>query len=145
MFIFPPSWLKVTFRLRFEDQVIHTGQGLKVEDKRIVMVIHLAQSAIVPENGSMSELLVYQLTGFLIVILVLCSLWLAVSCLGFFFRNFEIKDPVAVPSAGPLSKGPATALEVTPEVKAVIGAALHTVIQGPFRIVSVEESKPYRS
>ena len=109
------------------------------------MVIHLAQSAIAPENGSMSELLVYQLTGFLIVIIVLCSLWFAVSCLGFFFRNFEIKDPVVASSASAVSKDPVTEIEVTPEVKAVIGAALHTVIKGPFRIVSVQESKPDRA
>jgi Na+-transporting methylmalonyl-CoA/oxaloacetate decarboxylase gamma subunit len=112
------------------------------------MVIQLAQTAVAPENGGIGELLVYQLTGFLIVILVLCSLWFAVSCLGYLFRTFDIRDPVE-----PLSKQPADAsarmsqptLEVTPEVIAVVGAALHTVIQGPFDIVSVEESKPDQS
>jgi Na+-transporting methylmalonyl-CoA/oxaloacetate decarboxylase gamma subunit len=107
------------------------------------MFIHLAQSAIAPENGGITDLLVYQLTGFLIVIIVLCSLWFAVSCLGIFFRNIDVKDPVAAPS--PALKEPADQLEITPEVKAVIGAALHTVIKGPFRIVSVEESKSDQS
>ncbi|HCP39167.1 MAG: hypothetical protein ACJ0BN_06575 [Limisphaerales bacterium] len=106
------------------------------------MVIHLAQSVIALENGSMSELLVYQLTGFLIVILVLCSLWFAVACLGVFFRNFEIKDPVAAPSSSAVHRDSVTKMEITPQVQVVVGAALHTVIQGPFRIESLEESKP---
>ena len=106
------------------------------------MFIHLAQSAIAPENGSMSEILVYQLTGFLIVLTVLCSLWFAVSCLGIFFRTFDIKDPDVAPTPRKSSKDSNVDIEMTPEVKAVVGAALHTVIQGPFRIVSIEESKP---
>ena len=106
------------------------------------MVIHLAQSVIALENGSMDELLIYQLTGFLIVVLVLCSLWFAVACLGVFFRNFEIKDPVALPASLATPKDSATEMEITPQVQVVVGAALHTVIQGPFRIVSLEETKP---
>ncbi|MDC0325771.1 OadG family protein [bacterium] len=112
------------------------------------MVIHLAQATVAPENGGISELLVYQLTGFLIVILVLCSLWFAVSCLGFLCRAFDIKDPVEPPSKriadSSATMSPST-FQVTPEVMAVVGAALHTVIQGPFNIVSVEESKPDQS
>lgn len=134
--------LKVTFRLRFEEQINHTVKGPFFEDICTSMVIHLAQSVIAFENGSMSELLVYQLTGFLIVILVLCSLWFAVACLGVFFRNFEIKDPVAVPSSSAVHRDSVTEMEITPQVQVVVGAALHTVIQGPFRIVSLEETKP---
>ena len=134
--------LKVTFRLRFEEQVNNTVQRPSFEDSCTFMVIHLAQSVIALENGSMDELLVYQLTGFLIVILVLCSLWFAVACLGVFFRNFEIKDPVALPASLATPKDSATEMEITPQVQVVVGAALHTVIQGPFRIVSLEETKP---
>ena len=106
------------------------------------MVIHLAQSVIALENGSMDELLIYQLTGFLIVILILCSLWFAVACLGVFFRNFDIKDPVAPPASLATPKDSITEMEITPQVQVVVGAALHTVIQGPFRIVSLEKTKP---
>ena len=134
--------LKIIFRLRFEEQFNHNDHSPPFEDSCTFMVIHLAQSVIALENGSMSELLVYQLTGFLIVILVLCSLWFAVACLGVFFRNFEIKDPVAVPSSSAVPRGSVTEMEITPQVQVLVGAALHTVIQGPFRIVSLEETKP---
>ena len=134
--------LKVTFRLPLKQHSNNTVLSPPFEDSFTFMVIHLAQSVIALENGSMDELLVYQLTGFLIVILVLCSLWFAVACLGVFFRNFEIKDPVAAPSSSAVHRDSVTKMEITPQVQVVVGAALHTVIQGPFRIESLEESKP---
>lgn len=112
------------------------------------MVIHLAQTAVAHDNGSFGELLVYQLTGFIIVILVLCSLWVAVSFLGYLFRVLDIKDPVEPSSKTTSDTGISIsppALHLTPEIMAAMGAALHTVIQGPFKIVSVEESKSDKS
>ncbi len=111
------------------------------------MFIFLAQATVNAETGGIKDLLVYQLTGFLIVILVLCSLWMAVSCMGFFFRKFDIKDPdlESRQPTSPSSEGSLPSFEVTPEVMAVVGASLHTVIQGPFKIVSVKETKPDQS
>lgn len=111
------------------------------------MFILFAQAASVTGDGSFGDLLVYQLTGFIIVLSVLCSLWLAVFVMGKLFRILNLKDPVpenspkpSVASKAP-AESPASTMQVTPELMAVVGAALHTVIQGPFKIVSVEESK----
>ena len=111
------------------------------------MFVQLAQTASVTGDGSFGDLLVYQLTGFIIVLSVLCSLWLAVFFMGKLFKILNLKDPIpekapkpSVASTAP-STSPASTMQVTPELMAVVGAALHTVIQGPFKIVSVEESK----
>jgi Na+-transporting methylmalonyl-CoA/oxaloacetate decarboxylase gamma subunit len=118
-----------------------------VIQRRSIMFILFAQAASVTGDGSFSDLLFYQLTGFIIVLSVLCSLWLAVFVMGKLFRILNLKDPVpenspkpSVASKAP-SVSPASTMQVTPELMAVVGAALHTVIQGPFKIVSVEESK----
>ena len=115
------------------------------------MFVLFAQSTVAPEGGGFGDLLVYQVTGFLIVLMVLCSLWLAIFLLGTLFRRLNLKDPVdtaPVPESDDRTKPPlpaASTLQVTPEVLAVMAAALHTVIQGPFKIVSVEEAKSEKS
>lgn len=113
------------------------------------MFVQLAQTASVTGDGSFGDLLVYQLTGFIIVLSVLCSLWLAVTILGKLFKVLDLKDPIpesatkssVSPAVSVPSVQPTPAVQVTPELMAVVGAALHTVIQGPFKIVSVEETK----
>jgi len=49
---------------------------------------------------------------------------------------------VALPASLATPKDSIAEMEITPQVQVVVGAALHTVIQGPFRIVSLEETKP---
>lgn len=111
------------------------------------MFVQLAQRASVTGDRSFGDLLVYQMTGFIIVLAVLCSLWLAVFVMGKLFKVLNLKDPVpenaSKPSASSTAPAltPASSMQVTPELMAVVGATLHTVIQGPFKIVSVEESK----
>lgn len=111
------------------------------------MTIHLAQLTSASEKSTFSDLLVYQLTGFMIVLLVLCSLWIAITLLGRLFKFLDLKDPVTddAPKQAVISEvstaQSSSSIQVTPELMAVIGAALHTVIKGPFKIVSVQESK----
>ena len=113
------------------------------------MFIQLAQSTSVTGDGSFGDLLVYQLTGFIIVLSVLCSLWLAVTIMGKIFKVLDLKDPIPENATKPSAAAavtapsiqPTPAVQTTPELMAVVGAALHTVIQGPFKIVSVEETK----
>jgi len=112
------------------------------------MFVQLAQSTSVTGDGSFGDLLVYQLSGFIIVLSVLCSLWLAVTIMGKIFKVLDLKDPIpenaVKPPVSPAVSAPSVqstpAIQMTPELMAVVGAALHTVIQGPFKIVSVEET-----
>lgn len=87
--------------------------------------------------------LLFQLTGFVIVLGVLSLLWGAVSLLGFVFSRFRVglkpeedspPSSRAAPSPQP-SKPP-----LSPQHVAVITAALHTAIKGPYRIVDIKES-----
>ena len=113
------------------------------------MFVQLVQLTSVTGDGSFGDLLVYLLTGFIIVFSVLCLLWLAVTIMGKLFQVLDLKDPIpenvakpyVPPTVSAPSVQPTSAVQVTPELMAVVGAALHTVIQGPFKIVSVEESK----
>ena len=112
------------------------------------MFLYLAQTAVPSEGKAWGDLVIYQLTGFLIVIMVLCSLWVAVACLGKLFGVLDLKDP-ATEASKQRTPSPAQAtsphLEASPEILAVVGAALHTVIRGPFKIVSIETSKPEKA
>ena len=106
------------------------------------MAIHLAQITWASQESTFGDLLVYLLTGLIIVLMVLSSLWIAVTILGRLFKFLDLKDPVSEAATSEISVAQASpSIEVTPELMAVIGAALHTVIKGPFKIVSVEESE----
>ena len=90
------------------------------------------------------DLLIYQGTGLVIVLLVLGSLWAVVALLSWLMAWLQLPDPEVeqissktVPSRGSLTKPP---IEEHPELVAVMTAAVHTVIQGPFRIVSIRDS-----
>jgi len=90
------------------------------------------------------DLLIYQGTGLVIVLLVLGSLWAVVALLSWLMAWLQLPDPEVeqissktVPSRGSLTKPP---IEEHPELVAVMTAAVHTVIQGPFRIVSIKDS-----
>jgi len=87
-------------------------------------------------EGSTSAKLLYQVTGFVIVLAVLAMLWGAVSLIGAVFSRFPVKAPV--PSA--TGTAPSRKTSIPPQHVAAIGAALHTVIKGPCRITSIEEA-----
>ncbi len=87
-----------------------------------------------PAPVGLSELVTFQLTGLVIVMTVLGTLWFGISMIGWLFKSLDWKDPSEVLPA-------AQGLSLTPDVKAVIAASLHVVMKEPFRVVSVELSK----
>jgi len=96
------------------------------------------------QTESFADLLIYQGTGLVIVLMVLGSLWAVVALLSWLMAWLQLPDPEVeqisskpVPSRGSLTKSP---IEEHPELVAVMTAAIHTVIQGPFRIVSIKDS-----
>ena len=96
------------------------------------------------QTESFTDLLIYQGTGLMIVLMVLGSLWAVVALLSWLMAWLQLPDPAVeqisskpVPSRGSLTKPP---IEEHPELVAVMTAAIHTVIQGPFRIVSIKDS-----
>ena len=96
------------------------------------------------QTESFTDLLIYQGTGLVIVLTVLGSLWAVVALLSWLMAWLQLPDPAVeqisskpVPSRGSLTKPP---VEEHSELVAVMTAAIHTVIQGPFRIVSIKDS-----
>jgi Na+-transporting methylmalonyl-CoA/oxaloacetate decarboxylase gamma subunit len=93
------------------------------------------------------SLLVYQGTGLLSVLLVLGLLWAMVAMLGALFQRLNLPDPMPLQSsaksaAHKVSAGGKENVLQDPELVAVVAAALHTVIQGPFQIRSIRPTDP---
>ena len=91
--------------------------------------------------------LMFQLTGFVIVFGVLLLLWGVVSFLGLIFSRFGIgfeavENSTALSKAKPIPQS--TKPPLSPQHVAVITAALHTVMKGPYRIVDIKESDEKR-
>jgi len=92
-------------------------------------------------DGSFKDRILFQITGFIIVMTVLTMLWGAISIIGALFSRFHFELPSESatkrsiqPPSIPAAKPP-----LTPHHVAAITAALHTVIKGPYRIVEVKE------
>lgn len=91
---------------------------------------------------SMSENLVFILTGFIFVILVLACLSIATSLIGSAFKRAEGQPAAAtaIPASAPT---PASEAEEAPQeeevVPAIVAAAVHMAMGGrPHRIVSIQ-------
>ena len=93
----------------------------------------LALAAVADLEGSVSSKILFQITGFAIVLLALATLWASVSLLGAIFSRFPVKDASAQISAAIPAPIPA-------EHVAAIAAAMHTVIREPCRIASIQEA-----
>lgn len=92
-------------------------------------------------DGSFKDKILFQVTGFIIVMTVLTMLWGAISIIGAVFSRFHFELPSESapkksiqPPTIPTEKAP-----LTPHHVAAITAALHTVIKGPYRIVEIKE------
>lgn len=103
-------------------------------------------------SDNWAELLSFQVTGLVLVMITLAALWGVIVFVGMLVRNFEHrmsrttatpapqhKERATVPAAVPSSPEPA-ACPVDPELVAVITAAAHAMLGGDFRIVSIAES-----
>lgn len=87
----------------------------------------------------MADNLRYQVVGFLIVMTVLASIWLVLRIVGFFFVRRTVEDTRQVPSTAPPPSPGIAAAAPHAETIVVITAAVHTVLEGPYRIVSISE------
>ena len=98
---------------------------------------------VLPEFPSVSEILGFQLTGLLVVFVALGSIWGLTELTGFFFKRAAARTPeiapapVAIP-VSPIQAPAATAPEaISPEIFAVIAAAIQVTLSGPFRIQTI--------
>jgi Na+-transporting methylmalonyl-CoA/oxaloacetate decarboxylase gamma subunit len=98
---------------------------------------------ILPEFPSVSETLGFQLTGLVVVFVALGSIWGLTELTGFFFKRAAAREPQGAPQPAPApaaaSPEPAaTAPEaISPEIFAVIAAAIHVTLGGRFRIQTI--------
>jgi Na+-transporting methylmalonyl-CoA/oxaloacetate decarboxylase gamma subunit len=92
-----------------------------------------------PANPTMADNLRFQFTGFMIVMTVLVSLWLVVEIIGIFFKGKGRKDAAARIPTDPLPSPGIAAAAPDSETIAVITAAVHTVLDGHYRILSISE------
>ena len=106
-------------------------------ESNLVPLLAVAQDL----DSSLTAKLLFQVTGFIIVLSILAMLWGAIAVIGSLFKKLNLADPVTSPRPKPVpapSAAPPRA-ELTPEHVAAIGAALHTVMKGPYRIVDIKE------
>lgn len=94
----------------------------------------LALVAVADLESSISAKILFQITGFAIVLLALVMLWASVSLLGAIFSRFPVQNDPAQ-NATPTVQAPIPAEHVT-----AIAAALHTVIREPCRIENIQEA-----
>lgn len=93
--------------------------------------------AALPDYPTMGESVLFQLTGLVVVFLALGSIWGMLEIMGVFFRRAKPVPPAAA-TAAPSSVAPATADTTSPELLAVISAAVHVALAGrPHRIAAV--------
>jgi Na+-transporting methylmalonyl-CoA/oxaloacetate decarboxylase gamma subunit len=92
-------------------------------------------ASLLPDHPGILESLRFQFVGFMIVMLVLTTLWLLIRLVGTVFKAIPKKAgtlPAEVPTtAGAGDGGP------PPEIVAAIAAAVHIVVKEPHRIVSI--------
>lgn len=94
----------------------------------------LALAAVADLESSISAKILFQITGFAIVLLALVMLWSSVSLLGAIFSRFPVENA----SAQNVTTNVQSPIAV--EHVAAIAAALHTAIREPCRITSIEEA-----
>ena len=95
-------------------------------------------------DKTIAEVISFQVVGFTIVMLVLATVWLAIEIMGRIFKRFPNLALSLTEPARPkrqMAQAPEEGGTLTPERVAVLAAALHTVIKGPHRIVSIKESR----
>ena len=87
---------------------------------------------------SMTEAINVQVTGFFVVLAVLSFVWITLELLGFYFKRFVMapeEEALSIIDEATISTEPG---EVTPEIVAVVGAVVHTMIQEPHQILSIK-------
>lgn len=93
----------------------------------------LALVAVADLESSVSDKILFQITGFAIVLLALVMLWASVSLLGAVFSRFPVES-------APAQNAAAVQPPIAVEHVAAIAAALHTVLREPCRIANIQEA-----
>lgn len=99
---------------------------------------------VLPEFPSIQEVLGFQLTGLVVVFVALGSIWGLTELTGFFFKRAAARTPQTAPqpapaaTSTPVSSPAATMPEaLSPEIFAVIAAAIQVALSGRFRIQTI--------
>ena len=92
-------------------------------------------------EGSLKDKILFQVTGFIIVLSVLSLLWAGIAIIGAVFGRFKFDLPEEASAKRSVQPPPVATPKppLTPHHVAAITAALHTVIKGHYQIVDIEE------
>lgn len=93
-----------------------------------------------PEQGSLTENLVFIGLGFGYVLVVLVLMFLLTTLIGLYFKREEEKRTAARTAAVATAKPMHAPEGVAPELVAVLAAAVKTVVDEPYRIVSIRHA-----
>jgi Na+-transporting methylmalonyl-CoA/oxaloacetate decarboxylase gamma subunit len=106
--------------------------------------------AFLPDYPTVGESLTFQVTGLVVVLAALCSIWGLVELIGAIFKRIEARRgtaaqlPVGAPvvPAEPATAGQAAGSPgLTPEILAVIAAAVHVTLGGSHRVTVVKPAE----
>jgi len=111
-----------------------------IPDVMVASFILSPPLAALPEYPSLGESILFQFNGLVVVFLALGSIWGLLELMGVFFRRSK---PAAAPQKAAAATPPPAAAtaapgELSPQLIAVISAAVHVAIAGrPHRIAAV--------
>ncbi len=114
------------------------------------MQLSLCLAAALPPRPGFFESVSYQAVGLVVVFIALGSIWLLMELMGWIFRGLERRRAAAafvpapvVPSVTP-EAAPVASSGITPEVLAVLTAAVNEMLESRGRIVSIDavEARP---
>ncbi|MFH1500175.1 MAG: OadG family transporter subunit [Verrucomicrobiota bacterium] len=101
--------------------------------------------AALPEHPELSQTISFQLSGLVVVFLVLGSIWFLLEILGkIFVARAKAAAKPAAPAPAPVPAGPAAADDhIAPEIVALIAAAVHLTVGAGHRIVAIAPLNPH--
>lgn len=94
----------------------------------------ISLAAALPPHPRLSETIVFQLNGLVVVTLALAAIWGAVEVIGLFFRRSAVPATVAPPATKPLE---APLVGVPPEIVAAVSASVCVVLGARYRIHAI--------
>ena len=115
-----------------------------------MMQLSLCLAAALPPRPGFLESVSYQVVGLVVVFIALGSIWLLMELMGWIFRGLArhrdaaaLASAPAVPSITP--EAPVTPAGITPEVIAVLTAAVNEMLESRGRIVGITSVEAHPS